>query len=234
MKYLVGIGYMNRLDLLEQAVNSIKAYWPNTVVVDNSEGRDLRHANTLSSKVTIYEPPVPLTFPQMINYLLERAKESSCDVLIFMHSDAEAKKGVPEAFLQLIKDVQQEEKKWGVIFTNYDTLCAINIKAANDVGGHDTVFTAYFSDCDYYFRLQSAGYKMMQTDLPVFHHGSSTIKSDSYFHYITSITFPLYQTYLHNKWGINKTEQLSCKLTFRPSGYKDPAFQENQPEGGAT
>ncbi|WP_210367641.1 glycosyltransferase family 2 protein [Bacillus sp. REN3] len=229
MNYLVGIGYKSRLDLLHRAVDSIEPYWPHTVIVDNSDGLDLRAEDSLSSKVTIFEPPVPLTFPQKINYLLEAAKERSCDALIFMHADAEAAHGVPEAFLKLIEEVRREEEKWGAIFTNYDSLCAINVEAAKAIGGHDTVFTMYFSDNDYYWRLHSAGYKMLQTDLPVIHHGSSSIKSDAYFEYITSITFPLYKSYLLDKWKIHQTEQLSYELVFRPSG-----FTGNQHGGGTT
>lgn len=232
MKYLVGIGYKNRLDLLERAVNSIKPYWSHTIIVDNSEGRDLRQAHSISSKVTIYEPPVPLTFPQKFNYLLERAQETSCDALIWMHADAEPEEGVPESLLQLIEDINLEEIKWGVIFTNYDALCAINVETAKDVGGFDTVFSMYFSDNDYYWRLHRAGYKMIQTDLPVIHHGSSTIKSDSYFQYITHVTFPLYESYYLNKWGIKKADQLSYELTFHPSRFHDQNFQEKQFEGG--
>lgn len=223
MKYLVGIGYKNRLDLLNRAVNSIKPYWPHTVIVDNSDGRDLRNESTLSSKVTIYEPPVPLTFSQKINYLLERGKKNSCDVLIWMHADAEAEDGVPEAFLQFIEDIQLEGKKWGVIFTNYDSLCAINMETMKDVGGHDTVFTMYFSDIDYYWRIHCAGFEFIQTDLPVIHHGSSSIKSDPYFNHITKVTFPLYQSYLHKKWGT--TDPLSYPIKFHPSGFHKPNFE---------
>lgn len=227
MKYLVGIGYKNRLDLLEGAVNSIKPYWPNTVVIDNSDACDLRHAPSISSHVTVYEPPIPLTFPQKLNYLLERAKKESCDVLIWMHADAEPEKGVPEAFLQLIEEVNKKEDKWGVIFTNYDSFCAINIETTKDVDGFDPVFYQYFSDNDYYWRIYSAGYKIIQTDLPVVHHVSSVIKADSYYHHITSVTFPLYESYLFNKWEIRDTSQISCKTDFYPSRFQDRPAGEN-------
>lgn len=201
MKYLIGIGYVNRQDLLTIAINSIKPYWPNTVIIDNSPNQDLRINRTLP--IPVYEPPVPLSFSQTMNLLQVMAREKNCDVVMFLHNDAEAHPGTPEAFLSMLESLKKQKRRWGVAFTNYHSLVAFNMEAIRNVGLWDTTMPRYFADVDYYHKVQLAGFENINTLLGVTHHynGSCTIKSDPNLMFIHNITFPLYQQYYEKKWG---------------------------------
>lgn len=206
MKYLLGIPYVNRPDLLREALNSVKPFWPYTLLIDNSLQRELSTnlgaSNFLPPGVKVYQPSVPLTFSQSMNLLQDLAKEQQCDAILYMHNDAAAQPGTPEAFLSILESlVNDPNKKWGVLFTNYDTLAAYNVEAARVVGRWDTTFPDYFSDNDYYRRLKLAGYELVESNLAVSHHGSSTINSNESLAFKTSVTFPLYQLYYQTKWG---------------------------------
>jgi hypothetical protein len=204
MKYLLGISYVNRADLLYKAIDSIEHYWPHTIIIDNSEGRDLRHDRYVKDRVRVYEPPVPLTVPQKMNYLQELAESKGCDVLLHMHNDAEAPPGVPEAFLKVLEGLLEKHRsghKWGIAFTSYDYLMALNMDAVRAVGPWDTTFTQYFSDNDYYWRLHAGGYEHIWTGIGVIHHGSATVNSNPYLKQIFDTTFPLYHLYYKQKWG---------------------------------
>jgi hypothetical protein len=204
MKYLIGIPYVNRPDLLKLAVNSIQLFWPHAIIVDNSDNMDLRTNNDWPRDILIYEPSVPLTFSQSMNLLQRLALEQECDVVMFMHNDAEAHTGTPEGLLSLLESLlQNSAHKWGAVFTNYDTLAAFNMEAVRDVGRWDIILPQYFADNDYYRRIRLKGYEIVCTDLAVTHHNnaSSTIKSDPAKLYMNGITFPLYKRYYARKWG---------------------------------
>jgi hypothetical protein len=61
----------------------------------------------------------------------------------------------------------------------------------------------YFSDCDYYRRVQLAGFELLETGRPVVHvdQGSNTLRSDPRREFLNRITFPLYAAYYAMKWG---------------------------------
>ena len=202
MKYILGIPYVNRPDLLRKAVDSVKLFWPDTLVIDNSPQRELNTGRVLPPDIKIYQPSVPLTFSQTMNLLQILAEEQHCDVFLFMHNDAEAQPGTPEAFLSMIQSLMNDKKKkWGVMFTHYDTLAAFNMEAIRVVGRWDTALPWYFSDNDYYRRLRLAGYEPVDSNLAVVHHASSTIKSNESLSLKNSVTFSLYQQYYQTKWG---------------------------------
>lgn len=202
MNYLVGIPFVNRTDLLLQALNSIQHFWPNTVVIDNSENHALSTEQQVNSKVRVFEPPIPLTFTQSMKLLERLGRNQGCEVVMYMHVDAEAHPGTPEAFLQHVQNLQQEGRRWGVAFTYYDTLAAYNLNAMQAVGSWDTVFANYYTDVDFYRRLRLAGYEQVETHLPVTHHGgSSTYKSDPALAFQVSVTLQLYDQYYRQKWG---------------------------------
>lgn len=92
MRYIVGIPYVNRLDLLNRAVASIRPYWPHTYVLDNSANSELK-GHALSGLVNIIHPPVPLTFTQSMNWFQRIAAEQGADAVMYMHTDAEAHPG---------------------------------------------------------------------------------------------------------------------------------------------
>ncbi|OGX61199.1 MAG: hypothetical protein A2189_06380 [Paenibacillus sp. RIFOXYA1_FULL_44_5] len=209
--YTLGIGYVNRADLLRQALDSIPMLWPNTFVVDNSEHRELQNHAEINGIVPIINPSVPLSFSQTMNLLQKEALNQGCEVLLFMHNDAIAHEGTPDRLLELIRSLQQEGRKWGAVFTHYDVLVAFNMKAVQEVGSWDTNLPQYFSDNDYYRRMRLAGYEMIESGLPVTHqNGSSTLHADPYRNMVNGILFPLHAQYYGKKWdGEPGSEQYS-------------------------
>ncbi|AJY74191.1 glycosyltransferase family 2 protein [Paenibacillus beijingensis] len=203
MKYFACIGYVNRQDLLRNAILSVQPYWPHLMIIDNSEGRDLRNADWLKSYATVYEPPVPFNFCQMMNYLQKLGAQRDCDFVLFMHNDAEPQPNVAQYFLDMIKMYQSSGRKWGVAYTAYDILVAFNIEAAKAVGPWDTNLPSYYTDCDYYWRMKHSPYEIIETGLPVTHHngGGTTHKSDSYKGKVNECTFKLYEQFYITKWG---------------------------------
>jgi len=138
-----------------------------------------------------------------MNLLQRMAAERSCDSLIYMHNDAEAAPGTPERFLATLEEAVAARRRWGVAFTHYDTLAAVNMTMVSEVGPWDTLLPQYFADNDYYRRVRLAGYEVIETGLPVIHAegGSNTIKSDRRRLFLNSVTFPLYEKYYTTKWG---------------------------------
>lgn len=207
MRYVVGIPYVNRKDLLYRALDSIELYWKHTYVLDNSPAHELRYDSELSRRVTVYEPPVPLTFTQSMNWFQRVALDQGADSVFYMHNDAEAHPGTPEAFLGVLKELKNSGRKWGLALTNFDALAAYNMEAVRAAGSWDTVFSSYFADIDYHRRLRLAGYDEVFTGLPVDHHGSSTRKSDARYNFIIDTTWPLYERYYELKWGGKMAEE---------------------------
>jgi hypothetical protein len=208
MKYVMGISYVNRLDLLKKALDSIPQYWKHTIVIDNSDDRSLRKETEIREKVTIYEPPVPLTVPQKMNWMNVEAVRRGCDVVMYMHDDTVALERTPEQFLDILNELVLAGRRWGVAFTraegtstDYDYFCAFNLEAVKGIGSWDENFMQYFSDTDYYWRLHLAGYEHVYTGLPIRHYGSATTRSDPYRRAVFSATFPIYEEYYKQKWG---------------------------------
>ncbi|MBR2567712.1 MAG: glycosyltransferase family 2 protein [Paenibacillus sp.] len=204
MKYIVGIFYVNRFDLLMKALSSIERYWPVTHVVDNSWNRELRHRqSSMPPGVKVLEPPVPLSHCQSQNLLHRLGAEHQSDFVIYMHNDAEAYPQTPERLLQWVEQLQMNNVRWGGLFTLLDTLSAFNMQAIREVGSWDPNLPMYFSDIDWYRRMKLLGYEIVESRLSVTHHneGASTVKSDPYLTQIHQVTFPLYNLYYQAKWG---------------------------------
>jgi hypothetical protein len=196
MRYLLGIPFVNRRDLLERAVASIPAMRDRLVIVDNSNLRELRDRQTLGNEL-VYEPPVPLTFVQSMNLLQQMAHAAACDVLCVMHNDAEAEPGMDVRFLDLVEEIWRTDPQFGVVFTHYDALSAFNMTAIRNSGPWDNLFTGYFADVEYYSRLRRYGFKEIATDISVIHHRSMTIRSDPRLEHANAILFPAYERIFH-------------------------------------
>ncbi|MCY9511505.1 glycosyltransferase family 2 protein [Paenibacillus larvae] len=202
MNYLLFIGFVNRHDLLERAVRSIEPLWRHTSIVDNSEQRTLR-TSPLASCVNIIEPPVPLSLSQTMNLLKRKGETNHCDVMMFMHNDAEMPPGMAELFLKKVEQLSQSNVNWGTAIPRCDALTAFNVKAMTEVGLWDTYLPKYFADGDYYRRLNLAGYPQINTEVPIMHHnsGASTVKSDASLAAVHNATFSQYLRYYVVKWG---------------------------------
>ena len=186
----------NRFDLLRKAVDSIKEFWPLLTVVDNSPAGIGRHLPCV-----IIRPTVPLTFTQSHNWWFKDAKARGAKFIIWMHTDAEAVDGGHLKLLELARKYTAEGRKWGLIWTNYDSLSAVNLDMIDAVGGYDTAFAKYGCDCDLNRRIRLAGWETIDTDIHTNHVGSQTIKSDRIYEFINNKTFDLYMEYYTRKHG---------------------------------
>lgn len=186
----------NRFDLLRNAVNSIPEFWPLLTVVDNSpKGIDIE------LPCTIFRPPVPLTFTQSHNWFFKNAKEKGAKFILWMHMDAEAVDNGHLRLLEFTRKIVAEGRKWGLVWTNYDSLAAVNLDMIADVGGYDTIFPKYFCDNDHTRRMRLAGWETINSGIYTKHIGSQTILSDPTLKFLNEVTFPLYQKYYEIKWG---------------------------------
>jgi hypothetical protein len=169
----VFIPYVNRLDLLERLLTVLRqAKYAVPVILNNSGCR------LMFEDIVLY-PTVPLTFTQTQNWMLLIAKERAIPFYLWCHCDAIPEPDSVDRLYQ--RAVEEEEKgtKWGVIYTYYDILCAYNTEAMDAIGGYDTMFFDYASDCDVYRRMDLAGYQRLESGIRVGHdQGSQTIRSD--------------------------------------------------------
>ena len=188
----------NRRDLLDNAIASISEFWPLLTVVDNSPNG---MCNGLPKSVTVMRPPVPLTFTQSHNWFYRDAKRRGANFILWMHTDAEALNGGHLRLLELARQYTAEGRKWGLIWTNYDSLCALNLDMIAEVGGYDTVFPKYFCDNDHTRRMRLAGWETIDSGIEIKHIGSQTIKSDPVLNFLNAQTFDLYRDYYVKKWG---------------------------------
>jgi len=187
------IPYLNRPDLLDKAVASVKRCKSvNVLVLNNSERKIPYLCNT---------PPVPLTFSQTQNWMLRQAENIHAPFYLFMHSDAEAGEGTVKKLVEMSQSLTDEGRKWGVIWTAYDALAAFNTAAFRAVGGWDQMLTWYLSEVDVYRRLRLAGYELIDSNLPVKHEPSQTLNSDPYIQMCVNLEVPFRERYYFLKWG---------------------------------
>jgi hypothetical protein len=190
--------HTNRPDLTKKALESVSDLgWRNIVVIDNSD-----KPSDFGPWQTI-RPLVPLSAVQSINLCLIQGKRLKNDFVLWMHNDAEARTGSAMALATYARRMNAEQRKWGVLWTNYDAFSAVNLAAVEDVGLWDTNFTGYYGDNDYYRRMKIAGWECIDTCLPVDHVGSQTIKSDPERQFINDKVFPIFGSYYAAKWGGN-------------------------------
>jgi hypothetical protein len=200
------IPYVNRPDLLDKAIRSTWRGGAEVNVFNNSG----KYIDCDSCGIE-YNPIVPLTFSQTQNAMLKMAlgkdyNPPSCvwikdPFYLFMHSDAEAGEGTVKKLLEMAQSLTEEGRKWAVIFTAYDALAAFNTAAFREVGGWDQYLEWYASDQDMYRRLKLAGYELIESNLPVKHEPSQTLKADPEIRRKVDLMFPCRQAYYYSKWG---------------------------------
>ena len=194
--FYVYIRVENRFDLLRKAVDSIPEFHDLLTIVDNSPD-----GLTGEWPCFIYRPPVPLTFTQSHNWFFKNAADSGAKFIIWMHADAEAVDGGHLQLLDIARTCNDAKHKWYTIWTNYDSLAAVNLAAIAEVGGYDTHIEKYNCDNDLTWRMRVAGWDAIPTGIYTKHIGSSTIKSDSRLEFTCGIVHELSNTYYVRKWG---------------------------------
>lgn len=194
------VPYVNRPDLLERAVRSVQCRGVEVNIINNSDGPSIGIPGV---EFIQRRPPVPLTFAQTQNWMLNIAEGDSDygEFYLFCHSDAEAGEGTVQKLIELAQSLTNEGRKWGLIMTNYDALAAFNTAAFREVGGWDTELSWYHSDTDMYRRLELAGYELVKSNLPVKHEASQTLNSDQAIKRNVDLMFPCRVAYYKAKWG---------------------------------
>jgi predicted O-methyltransferase YrrM len=200
--YTAVIPYTNRLDLLERAVAGIERWWNRTFIIDNSFGRDLdRHP--LRNKVKgIITPLARLTCSQSFNTAQEIARANNSDVLFMLHGDADPRTGACERLEKYVQKLFAEKRQWGGVFTHYDVLAAFSIDAVDVIGEWDTAIEQYPVDFDYYHRLRTGGYPLLEAGGDdVGHYLSSTLKRDVFYEWRNKFVVPMNHDYNEQKWA---------------------------------
>lgn len=179
------IPFTNNLDTFYKALNSVKEIHQYTTVINNS-GEKL----ILPKGVEEVKMPIRLEFVQVMNYIRTRSFEY--DYILFMHSDGEV---LPGGVQELTNYVEQlKDDNWGVVFTHYDVFCAFNPIALKITGEWNVLLTQYFSDNEYYGRLEGLGFKKINTPGDkVIHNNnaSTTMKTDINYSWIVSQRWPI-------------------------------------------
>lgn len=192
------IFYVNRDDLLEKAYRSVVDSWDeNLFIVDNSPDRNLSYKYAPNR---LLYPSIPLTFSQTQNYCRKIAMYEKLDFFITMHNDAQMSEGDAGKLIEFIEKLSEENPKWGVVFTFYDTVIAFNTKMVTRMEPWDIVMPQYFSDNDYYRRVRLAGWHTVESEIKVKHESSATL-SDPVRQYYHLQSIEMYRGYYIRKWG---------------------------------
>lgn len=220
--------YVNRPELLKRAVEAFPATWPELTVIDNSGyGVD----TDLPDSVTIYHPPVPLTYSQSVNWMMQDAIRRHARIVLHFHSDATTTN--PAAVSELLtyaRSALNLGKRHASWWTFYDILWAINPAAFFDIGGADTMFRDYFFDQDWKRRCKLRGWETIDTHIQgMSHEGSATINSDDRLKFINGVTFKWYSAMYHEKWGGPPGGEVFLTPFDRPD-----LFADMRPYGGVT
>lgn len=193
------IPFVNRPDLLRKAVDSIAELRPHLSIVDNSP------TGLIPSEwnVPIIRPSVPLGVSHTMQLIYRLTREAGANVCIYMHSDGYAQTGVALDLVDYAQQLTVNGRKWGLIFTLYDILFALNMDLLRQVGDWDVNLPWYCADQDYYRRITLAGLECVEGGMAdrVEHFSSATIRSDKKIDFINSINHPLAFQYYEAKWG---------------------------------
>jgi hypothetical protein len=214
--YAAFIPVVNRPDLLVSTVEAVSCLHDDLTIIDNSPDGMVAEIKIPAENggykrwlrpVKLFRPPVPMTFTQSMNWELEETLRRGKSFCVHMHNDAIIPEGACESLLEMARNINNQNRPWGVIYTLYDILCIYNPKVYEAIGSYDTSFAAYFSDNDYFRRMDLAGWERINSGIQVGHVGSQTINSDAYLRHLNGVTFPLYREYYRAKWGGNPGEE---------------------------
>jgi Methyltransferase domain len=200
LDHLTYIPYVNRPDLLDRAVASIRTLWPSLVVIDQSvDGLNPGDHPWISDIAGVFRAPRrSMTFTQMMNWAHAEACERCADYLVFMHNDAECVGDVASEIL----DCARVRTDAGVIFTYYDAFAIFNVAAIRDIGPWDETFRWYFSDNDYYRRMQLRNWDRYNFGgEQIIHHGSQTQRSDPSLSAEVDAGWRWHEDHYRHKWG---------------------------------
>lgn len=203
-KKFIFIPVVNNFHLLEQAIASVPpGIFDEYLIFNNTDDGEIP-IDTKHFRVINHGRK---TFLQTQNIMRNYAIDNGYDYFCFMHNDGEA---VGDVVKRLVDLADNTTENWGLIFTEYDVLCAFRTRAVQDIGpwGDETWPTeqvnGYYLDNDYYRRLEKK-YKHLyleQTDKSKVLHNefSNTIRSGKEKENHQKV-IKLVQNHYLKKWG---------------------------------
>lgn len=210
MKYKLHIPYVNRADLLRDAVASVRDVFNGDI--------HIWHSNTPAPDVedVVFHALPPMPFTDLFNTLVYASWDD--DVMLYMHNDGIARGDSAHKFLKFVEAKVASNDRWGFIHASHDTLCAHNMKAVRSVGFRDMMFWSYTSDADYLKQFLWAGWDYVDSGQGsidenakdgVFHRNgqSNTIKADWLFNHMTQYRVSFDKQYYRDKWGGSLDEE---------------------------
>lgn len=214
MKKFIFIPVVNRFDLLEKAIRGIKLDLYDEYIIFNNSEIEIPEEVYSGTQFRVWQPERRMTFTETQNAMRQYAIDNQFDFYSFMHNDGEVHDDTDVA---LVKFAETCTDNWGVIFTNYDVLCAFNTKAVEEIGvwGDEEwppQQNGYLLDNDYYRRVRSSGYIIKEiterevTYVPadrvggVSHFGSATLREPQEQKLWDSQVGKVYDHYV-KKWG---------------------------------
>ncbi|OWK34979.1 hypothetical protein FRUB_09821 [Fimbriiglobus ruber] len=190
------IPFVNRRDLLDEALASLGEHAPRAVVVDNSGGSE---AWPSSRSFRVYRPDAPLTVAQTFWLAMRRAPGRWS----YFHNDATV---TPEVAAEVDAEADRLDAAgvpWGVILTLHDVYCLHNGKLLRERGiKPDLCLPVYCCDCDWLRQITTAGLEIIDMGNRggrVKHHGSSTKAADRAYRAYIDTANP--HAYYREKWG---------------------------------
>lgn len=205
MKFIIGIPFVVGLDFTQKALQSIRPYWEHTYVIDSSVPPDPPASSIWQQgdSWTLMRLLIPIGMAQSVNLIMALGEKHGCDVMFYMHNDAEAGEGTVERLLELAAQYIRVNRKWAVLFTSYDALCCYNMACVRDVGPWDARLFPfpYYGDNDWHRRVQLAGWELIDTGLPCAHFGSHSLKINPQYKFLNQITFDNQCDIYKKKWG---------------------------------
>jgi predicted O-methyltransferase YrrM len=214
MKKFIFIPVVNRFDLLEKAVKGIKLDLYDEYIIFNNSEIEIPEEVYSGTQFRVWQPERRMTFTETQNAMRQYAIDNEFNFYSFMHNDGEVHDDTDVA---LVKFAETCTDNWGVIFTNYDVLCAFNTKAVEEIGvwgdqDWPPQQNGYLLDNDYYRRVRSSGYIIKEiterevTYVPadrvggVSHFGSATLKEAKEQNLWDRQVAKVYDHYV-KKWG---------------------------------
>jgi hypothetical protein len=190
----------NAIETLVNQVDGIK-------IIDNTnEGLQLKIEGMNYNKIKVINPLAPQSYEQSLYIAIKDSiKEGNTDFCLWAHNDIL----VQDKAINLLFEKYEEIKdtKWGVLWTNYDSLCLFNPKFfinENLWPEGDSLFRGYYGDNNRYRLMELRGYQKYTADqagVLVNHLGSKTIHNNPRRMRINGITFGLDGQMYSSIWG---------------------------------
>ena len=203
-------------EIMFDAVRSVKDQVDSVEVINNTMVPFAWPVDLAKSgKIKEMMPPDSLLYGQSLNYAVRASDRQGLPYCFWSHCDIVVQPGAVELLFAKYEEVK--DTKWGVIWTNYDTLCLFNPRFFIDENRWDDsyFFAQYFGDNHRARFMTLLGYSML--DVPeagklVTHIGSHTIKNRSYA-LKNGIMFPHCARIYVELWGGGPGNEINTDVT---------------------